>query len=321
MRARRRFHGYCPPAARRTTNAVMFGAPDDYTSNLSGMTVQVMNALPIPDITFVQEPLCSIPSMDEDDDSSVAEIIQSVVMGIRVKKNKFQNIANGVVTSLSYDNRDGTSHHRPPTSKATLILLPNEDDDVRDASCDLNSNVMAHVEIVTPESGSVASVVSLENTNDGSDYPHNHERKGSFLAFRVNYLIVTTAIMLADGLQGKVDSRKFSLKLVERQLTQTLQYHACLNRDASLCSVRRLRILCCISVLFGVCYWGRNFPHYWTARGSTWSEESCSSLLRPRNWNQYAGTISNSGWFDLESHGWWNYNESLIIGLRNMARY
>lgn len=187
----------------------MFGAPDDYTSTLSGMTVHVMNALPLPDITFVHEPLCLIPSIDEDDDSSVAEIIQSVVMGIRVKKNNLQSCSNGVVTSLSYDIRDGTmSHKRPPPSKANLILLPNEDDDIRDASCDMNSNVMAHVEIVTPESGSVASIASLENTNDGSDDPSNHERKGSFLAFRVNYLIVTTAIMLADGLQGTFKSEK-----------------------------------------------------------------------------------------------------------------
>jgi hypothetical protein len=302
----------------------MFGAPDDYTSTLSGMTVHVMNSVPLRDIAFVQERMCSVPSMDDDEDASVSEIIQSVVLGIHAKKNKLPNVSNGVVTSLSCDHRDGTtSRFRQRTSKGDLIRLPNEDDEARDASCDPNTNVMAHVEIVTPESGSVASIASLENANDGSDDPPSHKRNGSFLAFRLNYLIVTTAIMLADGLQGEL----FLLKVISRfevgrnQLTQKFQNNSCFDRHASLCFIRRLRILCCLSVLFGFCYWGRHFAYHWTASGSTGSKEGCPSLLRARNRNQYARTISDSRGFDPEPHGWWNHNESVVIGLRNMARY
>jgi hypothetical protein len=184
MRARRRFHGYCPPAARRTTNAVVLGALDDYTSTLSGLKIHVGKTNPLMEVCFTRVSLAS--SMDDDDDdSSVADIIQSVVMGMCLKKDDFPMGSDAIVTSLSYDNRDGRSGG-PSSDELKRLLSREEEDGVRDTEFAL-------------ERASVASSVSLEISDDDSSDPP----KGSFMSFRVNYLIVTTAIMLADGLQGE----------------------------------------------------------------------------------------------------------------------
>lgn len=207
MRGRRRFHGYCPPAARRTSNAVLMGSPDDYTSTMSGMSIRV-NAKPS-EIAFVKENSRALmPSSDtetDDDDSSVAEIadiIQSVGLGIRRRNGSLPESNDGIVTSLSYDSRDETPlAYALPPRKLTILTAPEEDDEARDICWLSGTDIIEpeQFEIDTPES----TVVSVEDQDvDTDDLPADHS-KGSFMAFRINYLIVTVAIMLADGLQGK----------------------------------------------------------------------------------------------------------------------
>ena len=194
MPARRRFHGYCPPAARRTTNAVVFGALDDYTSTLSGMHIHVGKINHLMEVSFLRES-CAASMDDDDDDSSVADIIQSVVMEMCRRKDDFQSVSHAIVTSQSYDSGGGMSS----TREGNRLLSHHEEDGVRDFTFLSGRDNAKFSDAFTSESASVASSVSLEiSDNESGDLPQR-----SFVTFRINYLIVTTAIMLADGLQGE----------------------------------------------------------------------------------------------------------------------
>jgi hypothetical protein len=183
----------------------MFGALDDYTSTLSGMAIQSGKTIPLMEVSFIRESLAASLE-DDDDDSSVADIIKSVVMGMRLKKEKFSEGSNAVVTSLSYDSRDGRS---VVFREGKRLLSHQEHDEPRDTSFREGSDITKPHDALMSETASVASAASLEISDDDSgDAPWNHP-KGSFLSFRLNYLVVTTAIMLADGLQGEFHSRSF----------------------------------------------------------------------------------------------------------------
>eukprot|EP00548_Thalassiothrix_antarctica_P020330 CAMPEP_0194182942 /NCGR_PEP_ID=MMETSP0154-20130528/28444_1 /TAXON_ID=1049557 /ORGANISM="Thalassiothrix antarctica, Strain L6-D1" /LENGTH=668 /DNA_ID=CAMNT_0038899555 /DNA_START=39 /DNA_END=2045 /DNA_ORIENTATION=+ len=217
MRARRRFHGYTPTAARRTTN-VMYGSRDDYTS-ASGMTVHIVCSSednPISEIPISKESLARVPSIDDEDDS-LCSVIDTTE---RKPQQQFLNIRRrtenlpedqqfeGIVTSLSSDSRDSKLALRKDTviKISSYLPLTEELDESRDGSIQSDiSDIFApeQVEIDTPQSASTASV-SLDNIgpNDTERELSTSETKQSFLAFRINYVIVTIAIMLADGLQG-----------------------------------------------------------------------------------------------------------------------
>jgi len=216
MRARRRFHGYCPTAVRRTSN-VMYGSPDDYTSTMSGMTVHIVCSTedsPILEIPVSKEYLERVPSI-EDEDDSICSVLENTEMfsqqqslNIRRRPERLPEDRRfeGIVTSLSSDSRDSRLALRQDTViKIPQTYLPSTEelDESRDSSLQFDIFAPEHVEIDTPESGSTASesLDNLESVMVGNN-SSTTETKQSFLAFRINYIIVTIAIMLADGLQG-----------------------------------------------------------------------------------------------------------------------
>jgi hypothetical protein len=199
----------------------MVAPPDDYTSTLSGMTVRVINhALeePIHEVAFAE--IAKVTSFECDDESSVLEILENneelrkaLHTGIRRRAHGLPDAIRGgstFVTSLSYDSRDesyGPASRKDLLSIKHALLAPPEEEEEDGPDCSFESDTdissPERPELVTPESSSVVSVASLEQDNSVDEHLHQSDN-GSFLAFRVNYLIVTVAIMLADGLQGEL---------------------------------------------------------------------------------------------------------------------
>jgi hypothetical protein len=226
MRARRRFHGYCPPASRRASDNIMLGSPDDYTSTMSGMTVHVVNSTtnPLNEIVFAREEITPIHSFDQDDDTSVIGLLEAnrdlqlAVLGIRRRNLKRTDGLkttgmSSIVTSLSFDGRDDILIKKSPPRKEllsihrALLSASNEEDERYDVSDRSESDVAGTSLVETPDSASVASAVStIGNENEVVATVEGKPSERAFLAFRMNYLIVTVAIMLADGLQGKLNN-------------------------------------------------------------------------------------------------------------------
>lgn len=215
MKARRRFHGYCPPSRRGIPDRVILGSPDDYTSNLSGITVHFVTtgeANPLKEIAFAKQ-TSPMHSFDQDDESSVIEILetnkelQKAVLGIRRKNMKLHDSASvggGIVTSLSYDSTGDQPSVKQPTRRE-ISFFPTPEDDVGSLASSVNSDMdgLPQVEIETPESASLASALTAQNRTDPDEsVVQQKPTDRDFQLFRVNYLIVTIAIMLADGLQG-----------------------------------------------------------------------------------------------------------------------
>mmetsp|Transcript_31871 Transcript_31871/g.52555 ORF Transcript_31871/g.52555 Transcript_31871/m.52555 type:complete len:685 (+) Transcript_31871:36-2090(+) len=223
MRARRRFHGYCPPASRRATDNVMLGSPDDYTSTVSGMTIHVVNTTgnPSGEISFAKESLNTPLSFDQDDEStsSVIELLESnkelqkAVLGIRrrnIKHRPNDDLKGAIVTSLSFDSRDDILLKKSPPLKEIRAIqrsffpASEEEDEQAEFSIESDSDALGAALVETPDSSSVVSAVSTIENETVAKISLDDEKPSerSFLAFRLNYLIVTVAIMLADGLQG-----------------------------------------------------------------------------------------------------------------------
>lgn len=257
--ARRRFHGYCPTNARRTTNQIIY-APDDYTSTMSGMTVQIVrsgDANHLQDIQFTESPIVEISSFDDNEDGSTCSVMEENKLEreqrfvqIRRRQDEFpeQNRLNAIVTSLSNDSRDSSIY--PTKGKnASFVKLsdplfptPNEIDESRDLSLSSDSFAAEQNECDTPEATLAVSTL----TDNTAEHPveaigANISSDRSFLAFRINYLIVTIAIMLADGLQGKLKSLWLQgikvLKMISRS-----------QRNTSLRSIRGLWIFCSVFI-------------------------------------------------------------------------
>ena len=158
---------------------------------------------------------------------------------------------------------------------------------------------------------------SISNSNNG-----NNNGKTSFLMLRLNYLIVTVAIMLADGLQGEfvhvlclVDAKSNGIFLTPQISIQvgsvascvvihpdptslTLSFHTrmsfrlallvCIGRHTSLRPIRRVWVFCGVTVLPRFSDRSRHIPHHWSHGGSYRSEEGRPYLLCSRDLDQHA---------------------------------
>lgn len=110
----------------------------------------------------------------------------------------------------------------------------------------------------------VSSMVSSnsDSSNLDSDCDFETSDKASFLTFRLSYLFVTLVVMLADGLQGKLQ-----MQYPKHKSTFALYSHVfetIFFRYPSLRLVRGLRILCSIAILFGIHYGCYHCSHHGT---------------------------------------------------------
>lgn len=204
----------------------MYGASDDYTSTMSGLTLQIVHSgesNPISNVQFSEGLITTGPSFDDDDDDSVCSTVdrntinsQAKSIQIRRRQNELEAWSryDAIVTSLSNDSRD-TLHPVKP-AKELLLKLPQSlfpPPEERDESLDIGSSVGS----LTPEKVDISDSTSATSNLVETDTANlidtdvvDSVAKGSkqdpsdqsFLVFRLNYLIVTIAIMLADGLQG-----------------------------------------------------------------------------------------------------------------------
>jgi hypothetical protein len=170
----------------------MFCSPDDYTSNLNARARVDSKAMPLTEIILKSnDSICR-----DDDDISVTAMIRSVIFRKSPTDDELHDITDFAIQSLSCDSRDESFKLRATNENEKRLPC----DDVRCAKKkELNSiDNIKTLEGFIPESISIAS----EASDDNSGGPPTDDTNVSFFAFRLNYLVITTAIMLADGLQG-----------------------------------------------------------------------------------------------------------------------
>eukprot|EP00546_Thalassionema_frauenfeldii_P021811 CAMPEP_0178905718 /NCGR_PEP_ID=MMETSP0786-20121207/6431_1 /TAXON_ID=186022 /ORGANISM="Thalassionema frauenfeldii, Strain CCMP 1798" /LENGTH=650 /DNA_ID=CAMNT_0020577357 /DNA_START=130 /DNA_END=2082 /DNA_ORIENTATION=+ len=185
---------------------------------MSGMTVQIVRSGDenhLQDIHFKESPIVEISTFRDGSTCSVLEEDklerEQRFVQIRRRRDELpeQDRSNAIVTSLSNDSRDSSIY--PTKGKNVLFVklsdplfpTPTEVDESRDLSLSSDSFALEQNECDTPEAALAVSAL----TDNTAEHPveaigANISSDRSFLAFRINYLIVTIAIMLADGLQG-----------------------------------------------------------------------------------------------------------------------
>lgn len=228
MPARRRFHGYCPPMARKISNMVVVSSKDDYTTTLNSLSIRgsapkdFVISLPAvfarmeatrvnleidnSDYFLSREEVSDDTYFDDDDDIMST---QSSLANRARRQN--QNSNDGFVTSLSQDSRDEIPAfpsrrnivEARQTSKAELTL-----DKLVSQLHEEGKAIDAIYRTVPISQLSETSSVEeslmeeiLDTVISNGDKPKK-PTEAEFLSFRLNYLIVICAIMLADGLQG-----------------------------------------------------------------------------------------------------------------------
>ena len=85
----------------------------------------------------------------------------------------------------------------------------------------------------------------------------------SFSLFRLNYLVVTLVIMLADGLQGKKSSG-YGTQSNFCCISQPMALISFIYRDPFICFIRRLWIFSRVIVLSWLYNWSCNSTYYWS---------------------------------------------------------
>eukprot|EP00547_Thalassionema_nitzschioides_P016568 CAMPEP_0194243818 /NCGR_PEP_ID=MMETSP0158-20130606/9710_1 /TAXON_ID=33649 /ORGANISM="Thalassionema nitzschioides, Strain L26-B" /LENGTH=655 /DNA_ID=CAMNT_0038979139 /DNA_START=123 /DNA_END=2088 /DNA_ORIENTATION=+ len=189
---------------------------------MTGLTVQIVcsgNENPLSDKHFPEDSIVKVSSIDVDDDGSTCDALddtklQSERQFLEIRRRPGElpsnNRFNAIVTSLSNDSRDNSIYPSKPNKELVIKLsnslfpAPNEVDESRDLS--LSSDDSYADEQIEYDTADDASGVSVKVDSDVvcTEKPAdiNAPSEKEFLTFRINYLIVTIAIMLADGLQG-----------------------------------------------------------------------------------------------------------------------
>lgn len=227
---RRRFRGYCPSATRRSARTSLttddeilsMGEHGEYTTSLcspshkrqSQMPDRVHCTVEMPPPKALKDSLADAAPSSEDDFATMAVDPQPSDVpsfGVRRRKRKGSKRRNGrgggYVTTLDL----------PPNS--SVSSLSDEDERREQAEpygcrkdrldrADLTKREGPDPSLGArpPDEGSLGSVTSSSGESDGAVSSSSLLKEGchdaAFATFRMTFLIVHVAIMLADGLQG-----------------------------------------------------------------------------------------------------------------------
>lgn len=227
MPARRRFHGYCPPMARKISNMVVVSSKDDYTTTLNSLAVNRAApkdmVLTIPAVFSRMEatrtnldkgnsncfPLRQ--DLDEDNFFDDGDIMSTQLSPVYRTRSQNQSSNDGFVTSLSQDSRDEIQAFtcRQNIIEARQISKVELNLDKMASYQHEEGNEIDAIYRTVPisqlsETSSVEESLFVETFDTlvaKGDVPKK-PTEAEFWSFRLNYLIVICAIMLADGLQG-----------------------------------------------------------------------------------------------------------------------
>jgi hypothetical protein len=199
MVARRRFHGYCPAIARKISDIVVITSGDDYTTTLNSMAIcagapkdaSIMEeSFSSDDDDLIQTPEHLGEEKYSDEDYFLpmhSSLIHRQYRQNPDSKNLLASIKFHIDSKQSEEKEEEIFHHSDFCSGLSVqkVLIA---DRVADDH---------------PASSSEKELVIAERVDDIPNDLPDKPSEAAFLSFRFNYLLVTVAIMLADGLQGK----------------------------------------------------------------------------------------------------------------------
>jgi hypothetical protein len=207
--SRRRFHGYCPAIARKISDVVVITSSDDYTTTLNSLAICARAPNDVVLSGGVIE--ASFSNLDDDD-----LILTSDDLGEEKYSDEdfFLSRHSSLIHRQRRENPDSKSvlaslkfHRVSNDSEEKEEEIFRYSDSRSDSSSVQMLLIAERVEFIPddhPDSLSVKELVIAERVEDIPDDHPDKPTEAAFLAFRFNYLIVTVAIMLADGLQGKI---------------------------------------------------------------------------------------------------------------------
>jgi hypothetical protein len=216
MSTRRRFRGYCPPAKRKPSKP-----QGEYTTSLSlaAGAASFLSQPILQDATVswgvsahgrANLPAVVIRKNRGDIDSDGEDLTDDGAPEVRRRRRRGreQSMNSDYVTSLSEPNLPTGENWKEGIDLALAKALSEDPSAVgtnglrkrRNLKDDVLCNSPSAAELDS-DTNSTESVAYSEDASLEGRNPHGNGDDG-FTAFRINYLIVHIAIMLADGLQG-----------------------------------------------------------------------------------------------------------------------
>lgn len=224
MSTKRRFRGYCPTASRRTSNVVTGrSSRDDYTTTLNNLKVSVVAPNQIHIAVNRENPTSSTDEKKNSTRSTheldeIGSIISQGGQDSIIRVAPFTSITRrspalefhqqGFVTSLSFEVPDENLTQPQGPHQSLPQALDADENTLRKSRSfpvpeHLTLTKAAEEKPMLREPTESTDASASDEVSLMSDLEIEEKTPAtSFAMFRINYLIVTVAIMLADGLQG-----------------------------------------------------------------------------------------------------------------------